>query len=83
MRVTKVWVALIVATCVSTWVLSEDVIGSDAAVVGIFAIAALKGRYVLLDFMELRRAPMPVRVFFEVWLAVVAAVILGFRFAAN
>jgi heme/copper-type cytochrome/quinol oxidase subunit 4 len=82
-RVTKVWATLIAATCVSTWVLSEDGVSPDAAVVGIFVIAALKVRYVLLDFMELRGAPRPVRLFFEFWAAAAAVVILAFWFAAR
>ena len=49
--------------------------------VGTFLIAAVKVRYVILDFMELRNAPIPVRVFFEAWPFVVAATILGFWFA--
>jgi hypothetical protein len=53
------------------------------AVVGIFLIAALKVRYVVLDFMELRDAPIPVRVAFEAWPVAVAAMILGFWFATG
>jgi heme/copper-type cytochrome/quinol oxidase subunit 4 len=80
-RVTMVWLGLMVATCVTTWVLSKDGFSPAVAVVGIFVIAALKVRYVMLDFMELRQAPMPVRVAFEFWPVVVAAMILGFWFA--
>jgi Prokaryotic Cytochrome C oxidase subunit IV len=50
-------------------------------VIGIFMIAAVKVRYVMLDFMELRRAPIPVRIVFEAWPFVVASIILGFWFA--
>jgi hypothetical protein len=50
------------------------------AVVGIFLIAAVKVRYVVLDFMELRHAPIPVRVAFEAWPIVVTAVILALWF---
>jgi heme/copper-type cytochrome/quinol oxidase subunit 4 len=80
-RVTMVWLGLVVLTCVTTWVLSKDLFSPAVAVVGIFLIAALKVRYVMLDFMELRHAPLPVRVAFEAWPAVVAVVILGFWFA--
>jgi hypothetical protein len=52
-------------------------------VVGTFLIAAVKVRYVVLDFMELRNAPIPARVFFEAWPFVVAAIILGFWFATG
>jgi heme/copper-type cytochrome/quinol oxidase subunit 4 len=80
-RVTMVWLGLVVLTCVTTWGLSKDLFSPAVAVVGIFVIAAVKVRYVMLDFMELRNAPIPVRVAFEAWPAVVAAVILGLWFA--
>jgi caa(3)-type oxidase subunit IV len=81
-RVTWVWLALVVLTCVTTWGLSTDVFLPVVAVVGNFVIAAVKVRYVMLDFMELRDAPIPVRVAFEAWPVAVAAIILGFWFAA-
>jgi heme/copper-type cytochrome/quinol oxidase subunit 4 len=77
-RVTMVWLGLMVLTCVTTWGLSKDLFSPAVAVVGIFIIAAVKVRYVILDFMELRNAPIPVRVAFEAWPVVVAATILGF-----
>ncbi|BBZ38249.1 MULTISPECIES: cytochrome C oxidase subunit IV family protein [Mycobacterium] len=80
-RVTMVWLGLMVLTCVTTWGLSKDLFVPAVAVVGIFLIAAVKVSYVVLDFMELRNAPIPVRVAFQAWPIVVAVVILGFWFA--
>jgi caa(3)-type oxidase subunit IV len=80
-RVTVVWVALMVLTCVTTWGLSKDLFSPAVAVAGIFLIAAVKVRYVILDFMELRYAPIPVRVAAEAWPVVVTAMILGLWFA--
>jgi hypothetical protein len=82
-RVTLVWLGLVVLTCVTTWGLSKNLFTPAVAVVGIFLIAALKVRYVILDFMELRNAPIPVRVAFEAWPVGVAAMILGFWFATG
>jgi heme/copper-type cytochrome/quinol oxidase subunit 4 len=82
-RVTWVWLGLIVLTCVTTWGLSKDLFSPAVAVVGIFAIAAVKVRYVMLDFMELRHAPIPVRAAFEAWPIVVTVMILGFWFATG
>ena len=79
-RVTWVWLGLVMLTCVTTWGLSKDLFRTAVAVVGIFLIAAVKVRNVMLDFMELRNAPIPVRAVFEAW-PFVAAVILGFWFA--
>ncbi len=80
-RATMVWLGLMALTCVTTWGLSKDMFSPAVAVVGVFLIAAVKVRYVVLDFMELRDAPIPVRLAFEAWPFVVAAVILGFWFA--
>ncbi|MGQ0625465.1 MAG: cytochrome C oxidase subunit IV family protein [Sporichthyaceae bacterium] len=81
-RVTIVWILLMSATCISTWLLPANTFSAEVAVVAIFALAAFKVRYVLLDFMELRSAPVAARVFFEGWIALVTVVILGFWFAA-
>ena len=80
-RITWVWLGLIVATCVTTWGLSKALFSPAVAVIGIFTIAAVKVSYVMLDFMELRCAPIPVRVAFQAWPVAVAAMILGFWFA--
>ncbi|AYE99422.1 hypothetical protein C0J29_31160 (plasmid) [Mycobacterium paragordonae] len=80
-RVTMVWLGLMLLTCMTTWGLSQDLFSAPVAVIGIFLIAAVKVRYVILDFMELRGAPIPVRIAFEAWPVGVAAVILGFWFA--
>jgi heme/copper-type cytochrome/quinol oxidase subunit 4 len=79
-RVTKVWLVLMALTVATTWGLSKGVFSPAVAVAGIFLIVALKVRFVMLDFMELRYAPPPVRVVFEGWIVVVIALILGFWF---
>jgi hypothetical protein len=80
-RVTVVWLGLMVLTCATTWGLSKDLFVPAVAVAGVFVIAAVKVSYVMLDFMELRYAPIPVRVAFQAWPIVVAAAIAGFWFA--
>jgi heme/copper-type cytochrome/quinol oxidase subunit 4 len=80
-RATAVWALLMVATCISTWLLSKDAVSPTVAIVGIFLIAAVKVRFVMLDFMELRHAPLPVRFAFEGWIVLVTCLILGFWFA--
>jgi hypothetical protein len=58
------WVFLVGATLVS-WVVGADHgTGSMVAVV-VLGIAAIKARLVGLDFMELRHAPIPLRMAFE------------------
>jgi len=82
-RVTWVWLGLVALTCVTTWGLSKDMFTPAVAVVGTFVIAAVKVRYVVLDFMELRYAPIPVRIAFEAWPFAVTAMILIFWFCTG
>ncbi|BBZ74851.1 hypothetical protein MANY_01880 [Mycolicibacterium anyangense] len=83
LRATLVWLGLILATVVTTWGLSKNAFSPVVAVVGTFLIAAVKVRYVILDFMELRTAPRPVRIAFEIWPIVVTTVILVFWFLSR
>ena len=60
------WLILVAATLASSLVGADHGTGSRVAVV-VLAIAAVKVRLVGLDFMELRRAPGPLRVGFELY----------------
>ena len=82
-RATVVWIGLVLATCATTWMLGKDLFSPAVAVVGIFVIAGLKVRYVMLDFMELRDAPRGPRIAFQSWIVVVTVLILGFWFATG
>ncbi len=79
-RVTGVWLGLMALTVLTTWVLSKNLVSPAVAVTGTFLIAAMKVRFVMLDFMELRGAPAPARMVFQAWIVVVTALILGFWF---
>lgn len=70
------WLILVAATLVSWAVGADHGTGSMVAVV-VLAIAAIKVRLVGLDFMELRHAPIPLRVLFEVYCFAVWAVLSG------
>lgn len=58
------WLVLIVATLIS-YALGADHGTGSVMVVVVLAIAATKVRLVGLDFMELRSAPIPLRLIFE------------------
>lgn len=60
------WLVLVAATCASWLVGTGHGTGSMVAVL-VLAIAAVKIRLVGLDFMELRNAPLPLRVAFEIY----------------
>ena len=75
-RITAVWLLLMALTVVSTWGLSKDLLPDDVATAGILALAALKVRLVMLDFMELRGAPPAGRLIFEAWSVLVPATLI-------
>lgn len=71
----RAWLILLVATAI-TWYLGEVGASGTAAIVAMLLIAFIKGRLVILDFMELRNAPLIWRLALEGWLIVVAGLIL-------
>ena len=77
-KVTPIWLLLILATALS-WEFGHGLgFGShySYATVAIVLIAFIKIRFVFLDFMELRNAPLPLRIIFEAWALVVGGAIL-------
>jgi hypothetical protein len=75
-RSSYVWLVLVVATVLSWAIGVEHAVGSGISVL-VLAIAAIKIRYVGLDFMELRTAPLPLRVAFESYCAALFLVLAG------
>lgn len=73
----RIWLLLMTATVATTWWLAKDVIAPRVGTVAIIAIAAYKVRLVLLHFMELRHAPLPLRLVFEAWVLLVTAGVVG------
>ena len=74
-RATLAWGLLVLGT-VATWALGAAGLTGPQVAVTILGIAFVKGRLVILDFMELRHAPRVWRVVLEGWLVFVAALIL-------
>ena len=74
--VTIVWAALMLATCASTWLLSKNSVTPEVATVAILLIAAFKVRLVMRYFMEVRRAPLALRLICDGWLLAVTALIV-------
>jgi caa(3)-type oxidase subunit IV len=71
----RAWLVLMIATAV-TWYLGEVGAAGTMAIVAMLAIAVVKGRLVILDFMELREAPLLWRALLEGWLILVSSLIL-------
>lgn len=76
MPITLVWAVLMVATCVSTWMLSKDSFSPEVGTIAIMLIAAVKVRLVIMHFMEVRRAPLALRFVCEAWLLAVTGLIV-------
>lgn len=79
LRITIIWLLLVLMTCLSWeavqsmgWI-AEPGIGVSAVMI----VAFMKVRLILLDFMELRHAPLPLRLFAEAWVTVVCLSILA------
>ena len=76
-RSSVMWLVLVFATF-GAWGLGEDHGVGALIVLAVFGIAALKVRIVGLEFMEVRRAPLPLRLAFEVYCVAVWCVLAGF-----
>lgn len=74
-RTTIAWGLLVLGTLI-TWAMGVAGLTGPWVAVTILAIAFVKGRLVILDFMELRQAPLVWRLVLEGWLIVVSALIL-------
>lgn len=71
-----VWLALVLATLSSAWLAEHHAIAGNWTAPAVMLIAALKGRGIVLHFMELNAAPLAWRIAFEVWIGIATAVII-------
>ena len=77
-RMGAVWAFLVAVTALSFAVGGgHGAAGHEAATVAVVAVAFVKVRLVGLEFMELRSAPVPLRLLFEGWVVVTGAVLIG------
>ena len=82
-RVSLVWAGLMIATLISWKVGSDHGIHPQLATIVVLLVAFLKVRFVGLYFMELREAPLPLRLIFEGYVVVVAAVLIALYLAGG
>jgi hypothetical protein len=71
-----VWLFLVAATVLTTWILPKDIANAHVSSVAILTIAAIKIRFVIRSFMEVRSAPLGWRIFFDLWIVGVTAMAL-------
>ena len=79
-RITLIWLLLVGATALS-WGLGANhginiPSAHRAATVGVLLVAFFKIRLVVMHFMEVGRAPWPLRLILEAWVVVVCGVLL-------
>ena len=63
-----VWLFLVVATLGSAWLAEHHSLAGRWTGAAVMLVAAVKGRAVILHFMELKGAPRAWRVAFELWI---------------
>jgi len=83
--VTRVWLLLVGLTGVSWWLgAGQDLsAGGDFRflMVGLMMLAFFKVRLVILYFMEILTAPLPLRLLFEIWVVGVCAAVIAIYLA--
>ena len=72
-----VWLFLVAATLGSAWLAEHHAIAGQLTAVFVMLVAYLKGRAIMLYFMELRGAPVAWRIAFEIWCVVTISVIVS------
>ena len=78
-RLTLVWIALSLATLMSWWIGSRYTHSFDrnaAVTFAVLLLAAVKIRFIMSDFMEVRQAPPLLRRLTDGWIVLVIASLL-------
>ena len=79
LTIAVVWLGLTIATCLSWWVATDHRMVDARILSGVIILvtAFIKIRFVGNYFMELRNAPVALRVFFEGYCIAVSALIIA------
>lgn len=75
-RVTGIWLLLLAITAASAWLGNGHTRDDRYIGVAIVALAFVKIRFVILDFMEIRTAPIAMRLACEAWVIILCATIV-------
>jgi heme/copper-type cytochrome/quinol oxidase subunit 4 len=75
-RITVIMALLLMATLISFWLGNDGAVANSRTAAVIIVIAAVKMRFVMRDFMEIKYAPLLLKFFCDAWIATVAAAIL-------
>lgn len=82
-RITVVWFFLVVATAAS-WEMGHGFPFHDlrSAGIAIIVLALVKVRFVIMEFMELRGAPVPMRLAAQGWVIGICALLIALYLGA-
>jgi hypothetical protein len=80
----QVWLALMLLT-IGSYELAEDfaVRGGLVIMAGLFLIAFIKARLIIRHFMEVKHAPLPLRIAFDVWVVAAPVALLTVAWMGN
>ena len=82
--ITPVWGGLIAITAFSYWLgTNQGTSDHKVATVALMAVAFTKVRFVGMYFMELRGAPLPLKLLFQGWCVVVCCAVLTLYLAGG
>ncbi len=73
--VARIWAFLVLLTIISVWIGEARAVGAASGCI-VVLIAAVKARWIMLDYMEARGAPPPWRRMYEAWLAACTVLML-------
>lgn len=81
-RTNVVFAILVLITCFSWETVQSVESQAFARSTGVIAVAIafIKVRFIMLDFMEIRHAPLLLRVASQAWIVIVGAGVIGFLF---
>jgi heme/copper-type cytochrome/quinol oxidase subunit 4 len=82
-RISLIWLVLIAATLISWWIGTGDAASPQLGTAAVFVVVFIKVRLVGLYFMELRDAPLPLRLLFEGYCLIVCTTLLVMYLAAG
>ncbi len=80
-RATRIWLLLLAITALAAWLGATPTVRDERYLgAAIIALAFVKIRFVILDFMEIRHAPLVMRLACEAWVLVIGATIVSIDF---
>jgi len=82
-RISLIWLVLVVATLVSWRIGADDAANPHLGTAVVLIVAFYKARLVGLYFMELRDAPLPLRLFLEGYCLIVCTTLVVMYFTSG